>query len=574
MMRKLQHLFPILDWGSTYSTSNFKGDLFAGITVAVMLIPQGLAYAMLAGLPPQYGLYSAFIPGLIYGIMGTSQHLSVGPVALDSIILASGLNALSIVNSENYISTAIFLALYVGLLQIVLGGLKLGFLIHYISKPVVRGFTYAAALIIGASQLPLILGLSITDISLSSLSLSNDVEFNEFTFLVGVSGVLILLLLKRITPGFPNYVLLVVFSTLLSFVFVWEVRGVKVVGDIDRGIPYFTLPSVTSQVFIELSPLAITIALLAFMQSHTVANFLEDKSNKQFQMRPNQELIALGTSNLIGSFFNAYTVSGGLSRSVVNKKSGANTAMSSIVSALFVGMVLVFFTDYFYHLPEAILGSIIFVAVIQLIDFKYAETLWQKYRSEFYIFLFTFLATLFLGIKYGVLLGVFVSLTHMVYLHSKPHVALLGRIRGTNHFKNISRFSDEVITYPGVLIVRFDGSLFYGNQVYFKQRIEEHMQAQKEPLRYLLVDASPLNYIDATAFDMIVEWIGELREDGKKVLWAQVVGPVRDMFYKNQIINTSEEQVVFSSLDSALNYLNGISLNANEEKISNQVNLN
>ena len=573
-MKYLKQFFPILSWGRSYPTTSLKGDLLAGVTVGVFLIPQGMAYAMLAGLPPVYGLYASFFPILVYAFMGTSKQLSVGPVALDSLLVASGLGALSLSNSGEYIAAAIFLAFFVGLLQMILGGLRLGFLIHFLSKPVVSGFSSAAALIIGVSQLDSVFGYTSSHNIVSQKLLFKLSKFSfvfpSTTFYVGVGAVFFLLIFKRFYSRFPAALILIMLASFFSFYFGWENRGVDVVGFIPEGLPDMRIPSASISQWFSLAPLAFTLALIAFMEALSVTKSVQEQKS-QSSLRPNQELIALGASNMMGSFFQSYPISGGFSRTAVNSQMGAKTPLSGFVSALVVGLVLLFFTDYFYHLPLAVLGAIILVAVFQLINISYPKKLWKMHRIEFYILCITFLSTLFLGVKYGVLFGVFSSLAHTVYRSSKPHIAILGRVVGTNHFKNISRFSNDVITYPKVLILRYDGSLFFGNQAYFKNEIKGIIRKQTPSIKHLIIDAGPIHYIDATALSMLHHWVEDLRKNQVKVIWTQVTGPVRDAFYKSGI-DDSMQQIFFSSLDAAIKHLEGDTPDVYEEKISNQFN--
>jgi SulP family sulfate permease len=574
-MKQLQRFFPILEWGKSYSLNAFRGDVVAGLTVGVILVPQGMAYAMLAGLPPVYGLYAAFFPQMVYAFMGTSRHLAVGPVALDSLLVASGLGALSLADPSQYLTLAIFLAFYVGLLQVILGCLRLGFLINYLSKPVVSGFTSAAAILIGLSQLGPVLGMALpqglTFQDLFSHLPTLNLSYHKPTFLVGVTGIFFLLVLKRYLPKFPAALFMVLVATAIAAVFGWEERGIAVVGFIPEGLPSPQIPVVRVSQLYAITPLAITLALIAFMEALSVAKVMEEKENDS-SLQPNQELIALGMANMLGSFFRAYPTSGGFSRTAVNYQSGAKSGFAGLISAGVVGLTLVFFTDYFYDLPKAALGSIIVVAVIQLMDVKYPKELWQKSRDEFYILLFTFFTTLFLGIKYGILLGVFISLGYIVYRNSQPHIAVLGRIKGTSHFKNVSRFSKDVITYPNVLMLRFDGPLFFGNQRYFKAKIQELITMQAQPVRHLIIDAGPIHYIDATAFHMLRGWIADLKQENTSVLWTQPIGPIRDRFCEYDLIEEQDKQTFFSSLDAAIKYLHGEAMSVHEKKISNQVN--
>ena len=573
-MKHVQPFFPILSWGRSYSKSAFKGDLMAGITVGVLLIPQGMAYAMLAGLPPVYGLYAGLLPPIVYAFMGTSRSLAVGPVALDSMLVASGLSAFHFSHIGAYIGAAIFLAFLVGLLQMILGGLRLGFLIRYLSKPVVSGFSSAAALIIGLSQVDAVFGFSIpTTFDIQTLFFQiSEVYSSSFTvsFYLGFGAVVFLLLFKRYLPHLPSALILVGVAIPLSFYFGWEGYGVKVVGFIPEGLPEIKIPVASVSQWFSMGPLALTIALIAFMEALSVGKTLEEQNN-QSSLRPNQELIALGASNLIGSIFHSYPISGGFSRSAVNHQLGAKTVFSGFISALVVGLVLLFFTEYFYHLPMAVLGAIIIVAVFQLINLSYPKELWQNHRVEFFILCITFFSTLILGIKYGILFGVFSALAYMVYKSSKPHIAVLGRIVGTNHFKNISRFSADVMTYPNVLILRYDGSLFFGNQGDFKQKVGALIRKQNAPVKHVIIDAGPIHYVDATAMHMLHKWILNLKRNQITVLWTHLTGPVRDAFYKCGIVD-AEQTTFFSSLDAAVKYLHGEAPNFNDEKISNQVN--
>lgn len=572
----MQQYFPILEWIKTYNKSLFKTDFTAGITVGVMLIPQGMAYAMIAGLPPVYGLYAALFPQIIYALMGTSRQLAVGPVAMDSLLVATALNTMAIVDADHYISLAIFLALLMGMIQIFLGFLKFGFLVNFLSKPVINGFTSAAAIIIGLSQLNHILGIElpssniIHEILQSLWDKSSDIH--PFTVLITTVSLLLIFFLKRISRKIPGSLVVVILATVLTATLQWSNTGVKIVGFIPQGLPSLKLQSITLQEIYQLIPMAITLALIAFLEAIAIAKAVDQKENKDW-VKPNQELIALGTANLIGSFFQAYPTTGGFSRTAVNHQSGAKTGIASLISALLVGLTLVFFTDLFYHLPKAVLGAVILSAVINLIDLRYPFHLWKTHREEFFVLLFTFTITLFLGIKEGVLLGAFVSLSLMVYRSTQPHIAVLGRIRGTNIFRNILRFPDQIETFSGVLMIRFDGQLFFGNHSYFKKQINYRIENHKDPIKYLVVDAGPINYVDATALGTLHLWIQELKQKNIKVMWVKTIGPLRDIFYRNGMIKIIGEKNFFSSLETAINCINGEEISKMEKKISNQNNL-
>ncbi|MDG1965427.1 MAG: sulfate permease, partial [Flavobacteriaceae bacterium] len=452
--------FPILEWIQNYNKALFKGDLSAGITVAIMLIPQGIAYAMIAGLPPVYGLYAAIFPQLIYALMGSSRQLAVGPVAMDSLLVATALNTMTIIDTNHYISLAIFLALLMGLIQIFLGLTKFGYLANFLSKPVINGFTSAAATIIGLSQLNHMLGIEIPSNNLLHKIIQSlwnaDAKVHLFTVLITTVSVISIFAINRFFQKIPAAIVVVIIASILTFKLGWNNTGVEIVGFIPEGLPSVKLQWASLAEIYQLMPMALTLALIAFLEAISIAKAIELKEKKQ-TVDPNQELIALGAANVFGSFFQTYPTTGGFSRTAVNHQSGAKTGMAALISALLVGLTLIFFTDWFYYLPKAVLGAIILSAVISLIDLKYPYHLWKTHREEFFVLLFTFITTLFMGIKEGILLGTLVALSLMVYRSSQPHIAVLGRIKGTSRFRNVLRFSEEIETFPGVLIVRFDG---------------------------------------------------------------------------------------------------------------------
>ncbi len=572
----MQQYFPLLEWIKTYNKSLFKTDLTAGITVGVMLIPQGMAYAMIAGLPPVYGLYAAVFPQLIYALMGTSRQLSVGPVAMDSLLVAAALQTMTIVDAQHYISLAIFLALFMGLVQIFLGIIKFGFLVNFLSKPVISGFTSAAAIIIGLSQLNHLLGIElpssnmIHEIIQSLWDKSSDIH--PFTALITLGSILLIFFLKKISKNLPATLIVVILSTVLTALLQWDQMGLKIVGFIPQGLPSIKLQAITVQEIYQLTPMAITLALIAFLEAISIAKSVDQKNNEDL-VKPNQELIALGMANVVGSFFQAYPSTGGFSRTAVNHQSGAKTGVASWVSALLVALTLVFFTDLFYHLPKAVLGAIILSAVIHLIDFKYPLHLWKTHREEFFVLLFTFTITLFLGVEEGILLGALVSLSLMVYRSAQPHIAVLGRIKGTSLFRNVVRFPQQIETFPGVLIIRFDGQLFFGNHNYFKKQITDQIENHQDPIKYLIVDAGPINYVDATASGTLQEWIQELKQKNIKVMWVKTIGPLRDIFYRNGMIKIIGRENFFPSLETVIRHIEGEKVPKIEKKISNQNNL-
>ena len=574
-MNSIQHYFPILSWLKTYSPSFLKGDIAAGITVGIMLIPQGMAYAMIAGLPPVYGLYAALFPQIVYAIMGTSRQLAVGPVAMDSLLVAAGLGALSLTTNAEYIALASFLALFMGTIQLLLGGLKLGFLVNFLSKPVISGFTSAAAIIIALSQLNHLLGIDIPRSNKLHELFFYLIELGPQTHLLSVLisglGISFLLIAKKHFPKLPGALLLVFLTTFIAAQNNWESLGVTLVKEVPEGLPSFVWPKASLSQVYELFPLALTLALIAFMEAISVAKAVEEKEKTNY-LNPNQELIALGSANILGGLFQAFPTTGGFSRTAVNHDAGAKTGVAALFSAAVVGLTLLFFTSFFYHLPTAVLGAIILVAVGKLIDLSYPKKLWKNNRSEFYALLFTFSITLFVGIKEGILLGVFAALLYMVYQNTRPHIAVLGRIKNTHYFKNIDRFSNEVTTFPHVLILRFDGQLFFGNQRYFKQQLSHLIKQHPESVNHLVIAAAPINYIDASAMEMLSLLFEELKENGTNLYWTGLSGPIRDQFHSLGVLSRLNNLFVYSSLEAALNAIEGKAPSEIEKSIATQRN--
>ena len=573
----MRSYFPILEWIQEYNKTLFKGDLSAGITVAVMLIPQGMAYAMIAGLPPVYGLYAAIFPQLIYAIMGSSRQLAVGPVAMDSLLVATTLNTMAIVDAQHYISLAIFLAFFMGVIQVFLGLIKFGFLVNFLSKPVINGFTSAAAIIIGLSQLNHMLGVEISQGNVLQALMQSiwevRTEIHLLTLMITLGSIFLIFGIKRFSKKIPVALVVVILTTLLTSQLNWNEMGVSIVGTIPSGLPAFNFQWIAVEDIYPLFPMALTLSLIAFLEAISIAKAIEVKENKE-TVDPNQELIALGAANVFGSFFQSYPTTGGFSRTAVNHESGAQTGVAAIISAAVVGLTLVFFSSWFYYLPKPVLGAIILTAVINLVDFKYPYQLWSSHREELFILLFTFLVTLFVGIMEGILLGTLASLSLMVYRSSQPHIAILGRIKGTKHYRNIHRFTEEVETFPGVLILRFDGQLFFGNHSYFKKQIVDLLGRETKKIRYLVIDASPINYIDASASNTLNHWIQNLNKEGITVLWVNVIGPIRDLFFKNGMLKKIGKKNLFYSLDSAVKYIGGEKTPKIEKRISDQNNLN
>jgi len=534
----MHQYIPSLQWIKTYNKSMLKGDLSAGLTVGVMLIPQGMAYAMLAGLPPIYGLYASIIPLIVYAVLGTSRQLAVGPVAMVSLLIAAGVGSMAALGSEQYIQLAILLALMVGIIQFMMGVFRLGFLVNFLSHPVISGFTSAAALIIGFSQLKHLLGIEIprtNNIFEIIMHAFNELgQVNLYTFGIGIGAILIILLIKRNQLKLPGPLVAVVFGIVAVWFFNLNHQAVKIVGEIPSGLPKFQVPSLGFEQIQALVPIALAIAFISFMESIAVAKAIRNK-HKNYEVIPNQELRALGLANIFGSFFQSFPTTGGFSRTAVNDQSGAKTGIASIISASLIILTLLFLTPLFYYLPQAILASVIMVAVFGLIDIKEAVHLWKHFRKDFWLLLITFLGTLTLGIEEGILIGVVLSLALVIYQTTLPHIAELGKIPGKPHYKNIERF-DNLEIRKDILIMRFDARLYFANQNYFTDQLLDHIKNRGEVLRLFILDADSINGIDSTGVYALEEMIQYCQENKIEFAFASLKGPIRDILYKNDFL--------------------------------------
>ena len=551
---KLVNVFPFLDWLTSYKKSWFKGDISAGLTVGVMLIPQGIAYAMIAGLPPIYGLYTAMIPQVMYAFFGTSRQLAVGPSAMDSLIVASGIGAIAMVGSEHFIALAILLALLIGLIQLALGIFRLGFLVNFLSKPVISGFTSAAALIIGFNQLKHLFGVNINRnhqlqyLILDAIKQLKNINYP--TFVIGISSILILVLIKRYFKKIPAALAVVVLGILAVKFFNLHQYGVKIVGTIPKGLPHFAIPKFNLEMAKELGPLALTLALIAFMEAVSVAKAIEVK-HMNYKVKANKELIALGLGNIFGSLFQSYPSTGGFGRTAVNNQSGANTPFAAIISAVVVGLTLVFLTPLFYYLPKAVLGAIIMVAVFSLLDFKVPYQLWKYTKRDLIILNVTLLITATIGIKEGIITGVLFSLIMLIYKSTKPHVAILGNVPETYLYRNIKRF-DNLIILKDVLIIRFDAQLHFANTSYFKDTIYAEAQKKGNKLKIIVIDGESLNNLDSSGVYALEEILKFFKEKKITLYFTGLKGPVRDTIYKSNIIKDIGQEHCFMSIQEAI----------------------
>jgi len=396
---------PLIQDIKTYTTEKAKADLIAGLTVGIMLIPQGMAYAMIAGLPPIYGLYASVIPLMLYALLGTSRQLAVGPVAMISLLVASGIGQIASEGSVEYITLALLLSFMVGIIQFFLGLIKSGKLVNLLPHSMIAGFTTGAALIIISSQLKSIFGLNIPRTNL--LNTINHIihEFDQIhsiTTLIAISTIFILYGMKKLKSSFPTPLFLIILSIVLVGAFNLDVKGISIIGEIPSGLPHFSMIHFSNNHIISLLPTAMIIAVIGYMESIAVAKSIH-ANGKDYQLDNNQELVALGLSNIVGSFFQSYPTTGGFSRTAVNDQAGARTGFSSIVSSILIVMTLLFLTSYFYYLPLALLAAIIVVAVSGLIDIGVAKHLFKHDKQGFSIFALTALSTVLVNVEHNLI---------------------------------------------------------------------------------------------------------------------------------------------------------------------------
>ncbi len=569
----LKRHFPILDWLPKYKKVYLTGDLSAGLTVGIMLIPQGMAYALIAGLPPIYGLYAALVPNLIYVFTGSSRKLAVGPVALDSLIVGSSLAAMKLANIQDYISMAIFLALFVGAIQLVMGFMRLGFLSNFLSRPVVSGFTSAAAIVIGISQLKHFFGLEINvnDTLKTIVAIVTQItETNFYDLSIGIAAVLVILGLKKLNRKLPAAMVVVILSIIGIYFFMVNETDVHIVGQVPEGLPGFLMPQLEVSTIIKAFPTAMALAFIAFAEAMAIAKAVEDKSNA-YHTNSNQELKALGISNIVGSLFQSFPANAGLSRTAVNVDEGAKTGIASLISVLVVGLTLLFLTPFFYFLPKSVLGAIILVAIYGLIDLKYAKKLWKEGKDEFYLLIVTFLTTLFIGISQGIIFGVLFSLLLLVSRTSRPHIAILGKIKGMEYFKNLKRFPEDTEVVDEILMIRFDAQLFFANVHYFKKALLQEVDNKGAALKYVILNAEPVNYIDNTAINQLKKIVEKLNKQDITFKIAGAIGPTRDILHKSGLVNfIGKENIYVRTAEAYADSLKKIGKSPIQEKVSLQ----
>ncbi|MEM9758340.1 MAG: sulfate permease [Pseudomonadota bacterium] len=553
--------FPPRQWLVSYERRHFASDALAALIVTIMLIPQSLAYALLAGLPPEMGLYASILPLVAYALFGTSRTLSVGPVAVVSLMTATAVGRVAEAGTLGYATAAIAMAMLSGGMLIGMGLLRFGYLANLLSHPVVSGFITASGIIIALSQLRHILGIEGHGETLPVLLRTiadNMYAFNEATLLTGLLATVFLywarggLLGILSSAGIPaplatilskaGPVIVIVITALASVVLDFEARGVALVGNVPRGLPAFAIPSLDTALWSELAVSALLISVIGFIESVSVGRTLAAKRRQRIDA--NQELIALGAANVAAGVSGGFPVTGGFSRSVVNFDAGAQTQLASVLTAVGIALAALLLTPALYYLPKATLAATIIVAVTSLIDLDVLKTAWRFSRADFTAVSVTILATLLLGVELGVLAGIAVSVALHLHKTSRPHIAVVGEVPGTEHFRNIERH--RVITYPSIVSLRIDESLYFANAAYLESAIYAVVAERDERLRHVVLQCTAVNEIDLSALEALEAIIERLEEQNVLLHLSEVKGPVMDALERSDFLDRLTGQVFLS----------------------------
>jgi SulP family sulfate permease len=556
----LKSYLPILDWGRRYNRQTLTSDLVAALIVTIMLIPQSLAYALLAGLPPEVGLYASVLPLVAYAIFGTSSALAVGPVAVVSLMTAAAVGRIAAEGTADYASAAILLAALSGLMLLAMGLFRLGFVANFLSHPVISGFITASGLIIATSQLGGLLGIKTEGHAMPELLSSiwaHLGDINLYTLAVGVVALGLLLWIRYDLKnwlsrfGVPKGVatiivragpVLVVFLTMAwSALFDLKGKGVALVGEVPQGLPMLSLPSFSLDTIQALAVPALIISIVGFVESVSVAQTLAAKRRERIE--PNQELIGLGASNIAAAFGGGYPVTGGFARSVVNFDAGATTPAAGAFTAVGIALATLVLTPFLAVLPKATLAATIVVAVLTLVDFSILKRAWSYSKADFTAVALTLLGTLGFGVETGIALGVGASILIFLYRSSRPHAAIVGQVPGTEHFRNIKRH--KVDTVPGLLSIRIDESLYFANARYLEDLVIDQM-AQNPGLTDVVLMCSAVNAVDMSALESLEAIEHRLRDNGIRLHLSEVKGPVMDKLKDTDFLKHLSGEVYLS----------------------------
>jgi SulP family sulfate permease len=559
-LNTLSRYFPILDWGRTYKKTTLTSDLVAAMIVTIMLVPQSLAYALLAGLPPEVGLYASMLPLVVYAIFGTSRTLAVGPVAVVSLMTAAALGKIAAQGSVDYLSAAVTLAFISGGILLILGISRLGFLANFLSHPVIAGFITASGLMIAASQLKHIFGVKAGGNNLYEILTEVVKAFaqtNYITLAIGVSATAFLFWVRKgLRPllekaGIRPYlagllartgpVAAIAATTIVAWWFDLGHKGVKLVGAVPQGLPPFSYPSFSPELWRELALPALLISVVGFVESVSVGHTLAAKRRQRIE--PDQELIGLGVSNIAGALTGGYPVTGGFARSVVNFDAGAETPAAGAYTAVGLAFATLFLTPLLSFLPQATLAATIIVAVLSLVDLSILKKTWVYSKADFAAVVATILMTLGLGVEIGITAGVVLSILIHLYKTSRPHIAMVGQVPGTEHFRNVLRH--DVETDPTVLSIRVDESLYFANARYLEDYIYT-LIVKNKTVQHIVLMCSAVNDIDMSALESLESINQRLKDAGVTFHLSEVKGPVMDRLQRSGFLPHLTEEVFLS----------------------------
>lgn len=548
---------PIVTWLPAYTRQAASKDGVAAIIVTLMLVPQSLAYAIVAGLPPVYGLYASILPLVAYTLLGTSKTLAVGPVAVISLMTAEAIAPLHDVGTHAYVTAAATLAFLSGLMLLIMAVFRLGFLTTFLSHSVLSGFMTASGVVIIWGQLPKLLGLSAASDSLAEVLAA----VHYPTLWLGLASLVLLLLGRRyfapvlqslgcsaswaghITKLLP--VMVMVASILIIYYFPHHAQGVSAVGAIPTGLPSFVMPVFEANLVVQLLPAALLISVVGFVESASVGQTLAAKRRQRIE--PNQELVALGGANIASAIQGGFPVTGGLSRSVVNYDAGAETPLAGMLTAIGIGITVLYFTPLFSYLPHAVLAAIIIVAVSALIDIKAIFTTWRAAKSDGVVMLSTIAGVLFINIEWGIIIGVLLSLVIFLWRTSQPHIAVVGLIEGSEHFRNVQRF--QVKQSKTVLTLRIDESLYFANARYLEDKIPEYLASYPET-QHLVLMLSGVNRIDSSALESLHLIAERVAQSGITMHLSEVKGPVMDEMRRSTFLEHFTGQIFISQFQA------------------------
>ncbi|SEK20771.1 SulP family inorganic anion transporter [Halomonas daqiaonensis] len=557
----LKRYLPIITWLPHYTRRLAGADLLAGVIVTVMVIPQSLAYAILAGLPAVVGLYASILPLLLYTLLGTSSTLAVGPVAIIALMTGAALSNVAAPGSPEYLEAALVLSLLSGAILTLMGLLRMGFFVNFLSHPVIAGFLSASGILIAASQAAHLLGIEASGHTVMALGLSlveNLAESHWPTVAIGAGSLVFLIAVRKagkqalmalhLPPALADLlaragpVAAVVVTTLVTWQFGLAEQGVAVVGEIPRGLPPLTLPGFDASLWSTLLMPAFLISMVGFVESVSMGQMLAAKRRQRIS--PNQEMIGLGGANLAAAFTAGMPVTGGLSRTVINFESGAQTPMAGLFAAIGIGLVTLALTPWLYHLPIATLAATISVAVLTLVDTATIRQTWRYSRSDFSALAITILLTLLEGVEAGIISGVLLSIALFLYRTSRPHSVLVGRIDGTEHFRNVKRHETETVSHLAML--RIDMSLYFANARYLEDTVYT-LVASRPELEHVVLICSAVNLIDASALGSLDAINARLKDSGVTLHLAEVKGPVMDRLKHSDFLDDLSGRVFLST---------------------------